>query len=324
VALHRVAPGFDSTADASERGRPDHPKEAVDAVVPDLPRSALRDAVLTWGGTAGRDLPWRHTRDPWTVLVSELMLQQTQVARVAPRWVAFRERFPTPGACATAPLGDVVRAWHGLGYNRRAVTLHRAAQQIVARHGGSLPADLDALVALPGVGPYTARAVLAFAFEADVGLVETNSARVLARAVSGRPLSRTEAQAAADELVPAGLAWAWNSAVTDLGATVCTKRTPDCAGCPIVDWCAWGRSGRPGRDPAEGTAGVGRRQSPFVGSDREGRGRMLDALRQGPVPLAELDRAAGWPGEQARARRVASGLVADGLAERLAEALVLP
>ena len=286
--------------------------------------TALREAVLAWGATAGRDLPWRHTRDPWAVLVSELMLQQTQVARVAPRWTAFLERFPTPAACAAASVGDVLRAWQGLGYNRRAVTLHRAAQRIVAHHGGSLPADLDALVALPGVGPYTARAVLAFAFEVDVGLVETNSARVLARAVAGRPLSRREAQAAADELVPPGRAWAWNSAVTDLGATVCTKRAPDCAGCPIVAWCAWDRSSRPGDDPAEDTAGVGRRQSPFAGSDREGRGRLLDALRQGPVPLPALDRAAGWPGQGQRARRVAAELVADGLAEEDGGTLVLP
>ncbi|HEX2192037.1 MAG TPA: A/G-specific adenine glycosylase, partial [Acidimicrobiales bacterium] len=238
--------------------------------------------------------------------------------------VAFVERFPTPGACAAAPVGDVVRAWQGLGYNRRAVTLHRAARQIVVHHGGSLPADLDALVALPGVGPYTARAVLAFAFESDVGLVETNSARVLARAVAGRSLSRTEAQAAADELVPPGRAWAWNSAVTDLGATVCTKRAPSCRACPIVDFCAWARTGHHLADPAEGTAGVGRPQSPFAGSDRQGRGRLLDALRRGPVPLDRLDRAAGWPGQPARARGVAAALVADGLAREVGDALVLP
>lgn len=286
--------------------------------------TGLREAVLAWGATAGRELPWRHTRDPWAVLVSELMLQQTQVARVVPRWSEFLGRFPTPAACAAASVGDVVQAWQGLGYNRRAVTLHRAAQTIVARHDGSLPADLEALVALPGVGPYTARAVLAFAFEADVGLVETNSARVLARAVGGRPLSRAEAQAAADELVPPGRAWAWNSAVTDLGATVCTKRAPRCAACPVVDWCAWARAGRPVADPAEGTAGVGRRQSPFVGSDRQGRGRLLDALRRGPVPVDEVDRAAGWPDEHERAGRVAAGLVSDGLARRSGGVLVLP
>ena len=286
--------------------------------------TAVRDAVVAWGATAGRDLPWRHTRDPWAVLVSELMLQQTQVARVVPRWVEFLDRFPTPAACAAAPAGEVVRAWQGLGYNRRAVTLHRAAQAIVAHHDGSLPADLDALVVLPGVGPYTARAVLTFAFEADVGRVETNSARVLARAVAGRALSRVEAQAAADELVPPGRAWAWNSAVTDLGATVCTKRAPACTVCPVVACCAWARAGRPPADPAQGTAGAGRRQSPFVGSDRQGRGRLLDALRRGTVPLEEVDRATGWPEQHERARRVAATLVADGLAEEVGGILVLP
>jgi A/G-specific adenine glycosylase len=292
--------------------------------VPGPTLTALREAVLAWGGTAGRDLPWRQTREPWAVLVSELMLQQTQVARVASRWAAFLDRFPTPAACAAAPVGDVVRAWQGLGYNRRAVTLHRAAQAVVARHGGSLPADLDALVALPGVGPYTARAVLAFAFEADVGLVETNSARVLARAIAGRPLSPVEAQATADDLVPPGRSWAWNSAVTDLGATVCTKRAPDCAACPIAAWCAWARAGRRPADPADGTAGAGRRQSQFAGSDRQGRGRLLDALRQGPVALTDLDTAAGWPGQWARVERVALGLVADGLARHDGDVLVLP
>ena len=292
--------------------------------MPGPPLTTVRAAVLAWAGTAGRDLPWRHTRDPWAVLVSELMLQQTQVARVAPRWVAFLERFPTAAACAAAPVGDVVRAWRGLGYNRRAVTLHQAAQAVVARHGGCLPPDLEALTALPGVGPYTARAVLAFAFEADVGLVETNSARVLARAIAGRPLTRTEAQATADTFVPPGRSWAWNSAVTDLGATVCTKRVPDCAGCPIAASCAWARAGHPPPDPAEGTAGAGRRQSSFAGSDRQGRGRLLDALRLGPVDVSELDRAAGWPGQHGRARRVAAGLEADGLAEQVDDAFFLP
>jgi A/G-specific adenine glycosylase len=286
--------------------------------------TALQEGLIGWWAASGRDLPWRATRDPWAVLVSELMLQQTQVARVAPRWSEFLGRFPSPATCAAAPVGDVVRAWQGLGYNRRAVTLHQAAQAVVARPGGSLSADLDALLALPGVGPYTARAVLAFAFEVDVGLVETNSARVLARAIAGRPLSRAEAQATADSLVPPGCGWAWNSAVTDLGATVCTKRAPACAACPIIAWCIWAQAGRPVEDPAEGTAGGGRRQSPFAGSDRQGRGRLLDALRRGPVPLDQTDWAAGWPDEHERARRVAAGLVADGLARESGGVLVLP
>ena len=134
--------------------------------------TVLQDSLSAWAEDTRRDLPWRRTRDPWAVLVSELMLQQTQVPRVVPRYREFLDRFPTPAAAAAAPVADVVRAWAGLGYNRRAVNLHRAAVEIVVRHGGVLPAGLAELVALPGVGPYTARAVLAFAFEADVGVVE--------------------------------------------------------------------------------------------------------------------------------------------------------
>jgi A/G-specific adenine glycosylase len=255
------------------------------------------------------------------VLVSELMLQQTQVPRVVPRYEAFLARFPTPAATATAPVADVVRAWAGLGYNRRAVNLHRAASEVVRRHGGALPRTLAELVALPGVGPYTARAVLAFAFEADVGVVEVNSARVLARAAAGRPLGAAEAQALADALVPSGQGWAWNQAMLDLGATVCTKTSPGCASCPVRPCCAWAGSGP---DPAVGSAGCGSRQSTFAGSDRQGRGRVVDALRRGPVALAALAEVAGWPGEPERARRVAAGLVADGLAVVADDELALP
>src|SRR6478672_9630787 len=155
-----------------------------------------------------RDLPWRRTRDPWAVLVSEVMLQQTQVPRVVPIWQEFMTRFPTVRACADASQADVVRAWAGLGYNRRAVNLHRAAVLM----GDAVPRDLDALLALPGVGAYTARAVLVFAFEEDVAVVDTNIARVLAR-LHGRRLTPRQVQAAADELVPAGDGWVWNQAL---------------------------------------------------------------------------------------------------------------
>lgn len=281
-------------------------------------------AVAGWGDRSRRDLPWRRTRDPWGVLVSELMLQQTQVARIALRWQEFLDRFPSPSACAAAAAGDVVRAWEGLGYNRRAVNLHRAAGAIVERHGGALPADLDALLRLPGVGPYTARAVLAFAFEADVGVVETNSARVLARASAGRPLTAAEAQVRADALVPAGRGWAWNQAMLDLGATVCTLRAPSCDRCPAVRACAWAAAGRPPPDPARGTPGVVGHQPVFAGSDRQGRGRLVDALRRAPVPLGDLASAAGWPADPARARRVAAALVAEGLARQVDGTLRLP
>ena len=274
----------------------------------------LQEGLIGWWAASGRDLPWRGTRDPWAVLVSELMLQQTQVPRVLERWPVFLERFPSPAACAEAPVGDVVRAWAGLGYNRRAVNLHRAATAVVERHGGSLPDDLGALLSLPGVGPYTARAVLVFAFERDLGLVDTNAGRFVARAGAGRALRAGEAQAVADGLVPEGMGWAWGSAVFDLGALVCTRRAPGCATCPVVGACAWARAGWPDPDPVTGSAGISGGQAPFPGSDRQGRGRLVDALRAGPVPADAVATAAGWPDDPARATRVAAALVADGLA----------
>lgn len=284
----------------------------------------LTDELLTWGQAHRRDLPWRRTRDPWAILVSELMLQQTQVARVEPRYHAFLDRFPTPQVCAAASVGDVIEAWAGLGYNRRAVNLHRCARVLVSEHQGALPTDLDRLLALPGVGPYTARAVLVFAFERDHGVLDTNAARFLARAVAGRPLRRPEGQALADERVPPGRAWEWNQAVLDLGATVCTKRAPRCDVCPIAGHCAWRRGDPPGPDPAHGSAGTSGRQSRFDGSDRQGRGRLVDALRTGAVALEATPSIAGWPDEPERTHRAVAGLVGDGLAEIVDGMLVLP
>jgi A/G-specific adenine glycosylase len=276
----------------------------------------VQEALIGWWERHGRhDLPWRATTDPWAVLVSELMLQQTQVPRVVPRYVAFLERFPTPAACAAAPVGDVVRAWEGLGYNRRAVNLHRGATAVVDRHGGTLPGSLEELLALPGIGPYTARAVLVFAFEDDLGLVDTNAGRFVARALAGRPLGRAEAQAIADAAVPPGDSWRWGSAVFDLGALVCTKRAPRCDACPLRQaGCAWAAAGFPEPDPVLGSAGISTPQSRFDGSDRQGRGRLVDALRRGPVPATSLAQVMGWPTDPARARRVAEGVAADGLA----------
>lgn len=285
------------------------PATGLDGLAPD------QAALLRWAAEAHRDLPWRRTRDPWAVLVSEAMLQQTQVARVVPRYHAFLERFPTPAACAAAPQGDVLTRWAGLGYNRRAVQLHRAAGAVVERHGGAVPADLVALLALPGVGPYTARAVLAFAFELDAAIVDTNVARVLARR-TGRRLTPKEVQAAADDWLPPGAAWAWNQGLLDLGAGVCTARSPGCDGCPVSAGCAWWQAGRPSPDPAAGSAGVSGPQSRFEGSDRQGRGRLVEALRAGPVADAELAAAMGWPGDPPRAERVAATLVAEGLVVR--------
>ncbi len=261
------------------------------------------------------------------MLVSEVMLQQTPVPRVLAPYEAFLHRFPTPSACAAAPLADVLVAWKGLGYNRRARFLHAAASALQTGHGGQVPDDLGALLALPGVGAYTARAVLVFAFEHDLGLVDTNAGRFVARALAGRPVGPAEAQRLADAAVPAGEGWAWGQAVFDLGVAVCTRRQPGCDGCPVRAACRWARAGWPEPDPVTGSAGIGRGQSTFAGSDRQGRGRLVDALRRGPVSAetdgAILAEACGWPDDPARARRVAEGLVADGLASWRGQALHL-
>jgi A/G-specific adenine glycosylase len=291
--------------------------------------AARTDALLAWGAVHLRDLPWRATRDPWAVLVSEVMAQQTGVDRVVPKYHAFLARFPDPAACAGAPVADVVRLWAGLGYNRRALNLHGCAVAVVGRHGGRLPEDLGALMALPGVGPYTARAVLAFAFERPLGVVDTNVGRVLAR-WSGQPLRRADAQALADRLAhaagPAGgeRSWRWNQSVMELGGSVCCRRGPDCGACPVRPWCAWVADGLATPDPADGSAGVSAGQPRFAGSDRQGRGRLVAALCAGPVPAADVAAVMGWPDDPARADRVAVGLLEDGLAVRDGPLLRLP
>lgn len=245
--------------------------------------------------------------------MAEVMLQQTQVDRVVPRWERFLDRWPDATSCAVGSVADVLTEWSGLGYPRRARDLHGAAVVVRDRHGGQLPDDLDALLDLPGVGPYTARAVLAFAFEADVAVVDTNVGRVLARRAGAR-LTPRAAQAAADAWVPVGEGWAWNQGMLDLGALRCRPTAPECAGCPVRRTCAWARAGRPEPDPAAGSAGVSRRQAPFEGSARQARGRLMRALGEGPVAESEL---AGVTGrDPAAARAVAESLVADGLARR--------
>ena len=261
-----------------------HHDERTSADPTSLPSFPVIDpgTVLAWGLPRLRDLPWRQTRDPWRILVAEVMLQQTQVDRVIPKWRAFCDGYPTPAVCVAAPLGDVLRLWHGLGYPRRARNLHDAATAMVERHDGAVPDRIDDLLALPGIGPYTARAVLAFAFERDEAVVDTNIARVLARC--SRERSDAEAaQALADSLVPRGQGWAWNQALMDLGATVC-RPAPSCDECPVRrSSCAWLRAGRPEPDPSVGSAGVSTPQSRFEGSERQARGRVLKALTIGPV-----------------------------------------
>jgi A/G-specific adenine glycosylase len=275
------------------------------------------DAVLNWGEPRLRDLPWRRTRDPWKVLVSEVMLQQTQVDRVIPKWLAFIERFPDPASCAAATLADVLRIWQGLGYPRRARNLHLAAQHVVDR-GGEFPDTLDALLTLPGVGAYTARAVLAFAFESDAAVVDTNIARVYAR-VSGRPLTLREVQYTADAYLPAGESWVWNQTVMDLGAVLCRPSSPRCDDCPVVGVCSWHGVGV---DPAQGSAAVSRRQARFEGSDRQARGRLLKALTDGPVPLERAAAVMQRPADDAA--RLVDDLVREGLCAQQASVLTLP
>jgi len=268
-------------------------------------------AVLAWGVPRLRALPWRATRDPWSVLVSEVMLQQTQVARVVPRYHAFLERFPSVADGAAASPGDMLRSWNGLGYNSRAVRLQGAARRVVREHDGRFPPALVPLQRLAGVGPYTARALLAFAFEVDAAVVDTNIARTLAR-WHGRRLGRSEVQRLADDALPRGEAWAWNQALMDLGATVCTARAPACDRCPLARTCRWRSSPVP--DPAVGSAGVAGGQSRFEGSDRQGRGRLVRSLTGGPVEVDDLGRVMGWPDDPQRAAVVAAKVVADGLA----------
>ncbi len=241
------------------------------------------------------------------------MLQQTQVDRVVGYYESFLAAFPTPGHCARARTGDVVRLWSGLGYNRRALNLHRAALTVAEDHGGKLPHDERALRALAGVGPYTARAVQAFAFELDVAPVDTNVVRVLARCVAGTPLTPGGAQEVADRLLPAGRSWEFNQAMFDLGATICTAARPGCGDCPLRHQCRWKRRGLTDPDPWRASPSM-RTQSQFAGSDREGRGRLVHALRQGAVTREMLPAACGWPRDRARAERIAAALVAEGFA----------
>ena len=243
------------------------------------------------------------------------MLQQTQVARVVPKYHAFLELFPTPAACAAAPAGDVVRAWAGLGYNRRALNLHRTAVAAVESHGGTLPDDLDALLALPGVGPYTARAVLAFAYERDVGVLDVNAARVVHRTAGAA--SRLPPRRRADSLVPPGQGWAWNQAMLDLGATVCTRRAPRCGECPVMAPTAVG-----GRGPRPGAGG--QTASPPSTAPTARAGAVWSTPSARPVAIADIPAAAGWPDDPTRAHRVADGLVADGLAAVAGDALCCP
>jgi A/G-specific adenine glycosylase len=288
-------------------------------------RDRIAPSVVAWFAGAARPLPWRAADvSPWAVLVSEFMLQQTQVSRVQPRWEEWLRRWPTPAALAAEPPAEAVRAWDRLGYPRRALWLHRAATEIVERHGGEVPRDLDALLALQGIGPYTARAIAAFAFGDRHAVVDTNTRRVIARAVDGAaeagPPATARDLAAMERLLPHDreAAHRFNAGAMELGATVCTARAPRCDACPIADACAWRAAGYP---PYEGPRRT--RQARFEGSDRQARGMVMRELRAAhrPVTPAEL---AGVLADEARLSRALDGLVADGLAELRDGGFTLP
>jgi A/G-specific adenine glycosylase len=297
------------------------------------PRSATSTSGITailhrrindWFAEHGRDLPWRaEDCSPWGILVSEIMLQQTPVNRVLPVWTAWLERWPTPRALAEEPAAEVLRAWGRLGYPRRALRLQAAAAAMTGSPGGEVPRTAAELLALPGVGTYTAAAVACFAFGRPEVVVDTNVRRVHARLVSGRALpekSLTAAETAlARDLMPGRReeACQWNASVMELGALVCTARSPRCGECPVADLCAWRAAGMP--EPHYRPTGQA-----WAGTDRQVRGAIMAALREdGTVPVADLPRhptATGRLGahqpSEGQWERCAAGLVADGLARR--------
>lgn len=283
-----------------------------------LPVGLLHQRVLDWYATEARPLPWREPgTSPWGVLVSEVMLQQTPVARVEPAWLAWMVRWPTPATLARSAPGDAIHAWGRLGYPRRALRLHAAAVAIMTRHGGVVPDSPADLLALPGVGTYTSAAVSAFAFGRRAPVVDTNVRRVLARVVSGAgqaSVSLTKAEMGlATELLPltADDARVWGAAVMELGALVCLARTPRCGACPLRDLCAWERAGQPAYE------GPARRRQCWQGTDRQCRGAILAALRAASAPLSLGEIATAWPADDAQRQRCLDSLVADGLMEPL-------
>ena len=274
--------------------------------------------ILDWYAASARDLPWRQPdTTAWAVLVSEIMLQQTPVARVLPAHEAWMRRWPTPADLAGATAADAVRQWNRLGYPRRAIRLHAIAQRLVSEHGGEVPSRAEVLLTLPGVGPYTAAAVASFAYRQRHAVLDTNVRRVLARLVTGVALPPPATSAAerslAESLLPAEgpRAARWSVAVMELGALVCTAARPSCASCPVAGQCAWRQAGSPPAAPRRVTPG-------YEGSDRQCRGRLLAALRAatGPVPPAGLE--AAWHDSGQRARALAA-LITDGLVTRGAD-----
>lgn len=280
-------------------------------------------AVLDWFAHNARELPWRGGAGAWAVMVSEFMLQQTPVARVLPVFIAWMERWPTPADLAAEAPGEAVRAWGRLGYPRRALRLHAAAATIVAEHGGSVPDGRDALLALPGVGDYTASAIASFAYGQRHAVLDTNVRRVFARVVNGvaqpAPSVTVPERATATELMPFGSdASTWAAATMELGALVCTARSPVCEECPVQTLCRWRSLGYPAHD------GPKRPAQSWDGTDRQCRGRILQLLRDAPGPVTKAAIDVVWDVSMQRERAL-DGLVADGLVQLVGEdEFVLP
>ena len=288
--------------------------------------AALQSSLLGWYAANGRDLAFRRSADPWPVLVSEFMLQQTQVARVEPAWTAYLARFPSVGVLAAATPADSLRAWSGLGYNRRALNLWRAATAMVERHDGAVPRTIDELRALPGVGRYTARAVAAIAFGQPVAAVDTNIRRVVGRVLWGHvvPPSAEALQAAADDLVDRGQPANWTHAVMDVGATICHPRNPACGECPLATWCGYAMTPVADAPALLGAAtrtfpahAVARAPAePFARSARWLRGRIVDRLRQAePGDWVQIDGPLGDHGADSVVAAL-EALASEGLLER--------
>ena len=280
--------------------------------------------VVAWYHANRRDLPWRRDGfTAWGTLVSEFMLQQTPVSRVIPRLEEWLSRWPTPADLAAVPPGEAVRAWQSLGYPRRALWLHAAAVAITERHGGVVPEDVDALLALPGIGDYTARAVAVFAYGNRHPVVDTNIRRVIARAVDGQaepgPPGRRDL-AAMEALLPDDrpVAAAFNAGMMELGAIVCVARSPRCDECPLADRCAWRQAGYPPYDGPRKAV-----QKRYEGSDRQVRGRILAELRASHLPVTAAELEGVWP-DTAQRDRALAGLLADGLAVPVDGGYTLP
>ncbi|WP_181778735.1 MULTISPECIES: A/G-specific adenine glycosylase [Brevibacterium] len=337
----------------THRTTPENPGPGALPRVAEAAVDRVRSTIIDWFAAAARPLPWREPdTSAWAILVSEIMSQQTPVARVEPRWREWMARWPTPADLAQAPTAEVLRRWDRLGYPRRALRLQEAARVIVAEHGGRVPMTATELETLPGIGAYTAAAVASFAHGERTTVLDTNVRRVLIRLFAGRDRptpapSRRETQWA-QGFVPLERHREWNAGVMEFGALVCTARGPRCADCPLSDLCAWNRAGR----PASATKPTAQK---WAGTDRQLRGAIMDVLRAahtddasptsvpvdlflaptaevdlrlldelGPVTAASLRRMRDLSADAHRVSRLVSDLIADGLAERHEDRLSLP